>query len=233
MKERIPDYVFDNADQVEIVDIEPRDLVQRLETGKIYKEEQAKRALSNFFTVPNLTALREIALRHCADHINTQSVQDQIEKDYQTEEHILVCLSPSPSNEKTIRTAARMAKAFKGRFTALFVETPECESMPEKDAQRLRDNIRLAEQLGARIEKVYGTDIAYQIAEFARLYRITKIVVGRNTTLRRKLFKTQGLTDKLIASAPYCDIHIIPDTSSRPRFSLQANSCSRHPCRTS
>lgn len=167
--ERIPDSVFDNASQVELVDIEPQELIERLQAGKVYNPTQAERATENFFTIENLTALREIALRRCADRVNllTETVRTKSHSDYHTDEHILVCLSSSPSNAKIIRTAARMANAFKGAFTALFVETPDYQVMPEKDVKRLRSNMRLAEQLGAKIETVHGEDVSYQIAEFA------------------------------------------------------------------
>ena len=213
VRERIPDSVFDQADQVEIVDIEPQELLQRLQSGKVYREKQARMAMSNFFTIPNLTALREIALRRCADRVSSISEQNgMLKEDCHTEEHILVCLSSSPSNAKIIRTAARMAQAFRGTFSALFVETPDFPAMSEDNLQRLRSNMRLAEQLGARIETVYGSDVPFQIAEFARLSGVSKIVIGRSAARGRILGKP-SLTERLIAAAPYLDIHIIPDSS--------------------
>ena len=180
VKERIPDSVFDKADRVEIMDIEPKDLIERLNEGKVYREGQARRAISNFFTLENLTALREIALRKCADQLNgTSENTGTRSKDAQTEEKILVCLSSSPSNAKIIRTAARMVKAYKGAFTAVYVETPDTAAMSEENKIRLKSNMRLAEQMGARIEVLYGEDIAYQIAEFSRLAGVTKVVIGR------------------------------------------------------
>ncbi|VUX08183.1 Sensor protein KdpD [Streptococcus pasteurianus] len=114
VRERIPDSVFDNANQVELVDIEPQDLIERLNAGAIYQESQAKRAVDNFFTVDNLTALRGIALRRCAQRVEILSENARIKNhgDYYIDEHILVCLSSSPSSTKIIRTAARMTKAF-------------------------------------------------------------------------------------------------------------------------
>ena len=122
VRERIPDSIFDQADQVKLVDIEPQELIERLKEGNVYRESQAKRAVNNFFTVENLTALREIALRRCADRVNILTENSRIKShgDYHTDEHILVCLSSSPSNAKLIRTAARMANAFRSDFTALF-----------------------------------------------------------------------------------------------------------------
>ena len=213
VRERIPDSAFDQADQVELVDIEPVELLERLAGGYIYQGDQAKLAAVNFFTAENLTALREIALRRCADRVNllTESARIQSRGDYHTDEHILVCLSSSPSNAKIIRTAARMARAFKGNFTALFVETPATTSMDEDDKKRLRENVHLAEQLGAAIETTYGEDVPYQIAEFARLSGISKIVIGRSTTARKGIFSKPTLTERLIAAAPNLDIHVIPD----------------------
>ena len=224
VRERIPDSVFDQADQVEIVDIEPQELIERLQSGKVYRHQQAQRAMAHFFTIPNLTALREIALRRCADRVNSRSESAGLQREeYHTEEHILVCLSSSPSNAKIIRTAARMAQAFKGAFTALFVETPDFPAMSKENLQRLRSNLRLAEQLGAKIETVHGTDVPFQIAEFARLSGVSKIVVGRSATEKGHLFGKQTLTEKLIAAAPYLDIHIIPDsTSSVPYHARKA-----------
>ena len=218
--ERIPDSVFDDADQVELVDIEPQELIERLNAGNVYKETQAKQAVENFFTVENLTALREIALRRCADRVNllTEDARLKSRGDYHTDEHILVCLSSSPSNAKIIRTAARMANAFHGVFTALFVETPNFSAMSEEDTKRLRSNMRLAEQLGAEIETVYGEDISFQISEFARLSGVSKIVIGRSSAVRKNLFSKPTLTEKLIAGSPNLDIHIIPDTKGSASF---------------
>lgn len=220
VRERIPDKVFDSADMVELADIEPRDLINRLSEGKIYKEQQAHKALDSFFTEENLTALREIALRRCADRVNKFSEDARIKNntDYYTDEHILVCLSSSPSNPKIIRTAARMAKAFNGAFTALFVETPDFSAMSDEDKKRLHDNIHLAEQLGAEIETTYGDNVAYQISEYARLSGISKIVLGRSNSGRKSPFVKSALTERIIEYSPNLDIYIIPDGKAAERY---------------
>lgn len=214
--ERIPDKMFDDADQVRLVDIEPQELLERLKEGKIYREAQAKQATSHFFTVENLTALREIALRRCADRVNrlSEAARAKSGSDYYTDEHILVCISPSPTNQKIIRNAARMAKAFHGSFTALFVETPDFESYDEENKRRLRTNIHLAEQLGATVETTYGDDVALQIAEFARLSGVSKIVVGRSSANKRRFFRKPTLNEKLISYAPNLDVYVIPDQAT-------------------
>ena len=129
-------------------------------------------------------------------------------------EHILVCLSESPSNERIIRTAAKMADAFHAEFTALYIETPEYAVMEEEAKHRLQENIHLAEQLGAKAEVIYSDDIAFQIAEFARFSRVSKVVIGRSTAKKNHIFGRLTLTEKLILNAPNLDVYIIPDTTS-------------------
>ena len=211
--ERIPDKVFDRADQVEFVDAEPTELLERFKSGAVYCEDRAEGAMHSFYTLDQLIALRELALRRCADRINLQSENARLRSngEFHTDEHILVCLSSAPSNAKIIRTAARMADAFKGTLTALYVETPSFSSISEENKQRLRQNIRLAQQLGATIETVYGDDVPYQIAEFARLSGVSKIVVGRSAVAKRSWINKPSFAEQLIAHAPNLDIHIIPD----------------------
>ena len=129
------------------------------------------------------------------------------------EEHILVGLSSAPSNARIIRTAATMAAAFGCKFTALFVRTPNYEAMSEENKERLRANTELAQTLGATVETVFGDDVSYQIAEYARLSGVTKIVVGRSAATRKHPWSKPTLTEKLTAIAPNLDIHIIPDAS--------------------
>ncbi len=127
-----------------------------------------------------------------------------------THEHILVCLSSAPSNGNIIPTAAKMRDAYGGSLTALYVQTEQSRRMRPEDAQRLQRHIRLAEELGASISTVSGDDVAYQIAEFARLSKVTKIVIGRSSASFRR-FSQKSLTDKLIELAPHLDLYIIPD----------------------
>lgn len=201
--ERIPDRVFDQADQVEFIDLEPQRLRQRLMDGQ--KEE-----LLEDCSLSQLSALREVGLRRCADRAALYT-QEKMQTEYRTQEHILVCLSSAPSNEKIIRTAARMAGAFRCGFTALFVETKAFQWMNARDKQRLQGNMRLSQQLGASIETVYGDDVADQIAEFSRLSGVTKIVLGRSGIPHRLLLRKPSLTERLIELTPELDIHIIPD----------------------
>lgn len=223
--ERVPDRIFDMAAQVELVDLEPEDLEKRLREGKIYRAGQAERALKNFFNSENLGALREIAMRRTADRLNRVALQDGKTQTARAGEHILICLSSAPSNAKVIRTAARMAEAFHSGFTALFVETPETKELSGENLKRLRDNLHLAEQLGAQIATVYGAEPAVQIAEYARVSGITKIVLGRVNHRANLLTGQKSLADRLIELTDL-DIYIIPD--HQPRYKKPLKVMGKH-----
>lgn len=219
VRERVPDKVFDSADHVELVDIEPEALLERLKQGKIYRQEQAQRALGNFFVKENLVALREIALRRTAD-IVSKAVDSQKtlrqRSDYVTNEHILVCLSSSPSNPKVIRTAGRMAEAFHGKLTALFVETSATRHMSPENRKRLDAHAQLAEELGAHFATVQGDDVPWHVAEFAKASGVSKIVMGRPGAAMRWLFHKPNFLDQLTALAPNLDIYVIPNQLRQP-----------------
>lgn len=210
-KERIPDSVFEKANLVEFIDAEPEELLVRMREDPYYQHQQA----DTFYTIERLMALREVALRCCASRLDL-FVGEEKQK-YPTKEHILVCLSASPSNEKILRTAARMAVAFSGSFTAIFVETPYSKRFEEKDKVKLRENMQLARQLGAKTEVVYGDDVPFQIAEFARLSGVTKIVIGRSSIVKNPFFRKPSLTERLIAAVPNLEVHIIPDSDNITR----------------
>jgi len=143
------------------------------------------------------------------------------------QEHILVCLSASPSNAKIVKTAATMASAFGGSFTALYVQTPDSDKLDEENKNRLQDHIRLAEQLGADIATAYGEDVSFQIAEYARISGVTKIVIGRSNIKRRHFWNRPTLTDKLTEIAPNLDIHIIPDNITNSKYRPSSHSLFR------
>ncbi|WP_049728057.1 DUF4118 domain-containing protein [Dorea sp. D27] len=218
MKERIPDSIFDKAEQVKLVDIEPEELIQRMKSGKIYQGIQAQRALQNFFTRDKLAALRETALRRMADRVNHLAEEEKKRlggSEISTAgEHVMTCISPAPSNAKVIRAAARLAYAFHAQFTALYVETRSLQNADDRVKKRRDDNIRLARTLGAKIVTVNGEDVARQIAQYAKVSNVTKIVMGR--TAHRILFgqTRKTLVESLNQYAPSLDVYIIPDLQS-------------------
>ena len=222
VRERIPDSVFDGADQVELVDLEPDELMARLREGKIYSEAQVQRALGHFFVPANLIALREIALRRMADRVNRRAVSAASGSTPATQikEHILICLSGAPSNARVIRTAARMVEAFRADFTALFVQNSYPRPGDTKNTT-LRDNLKLAEDLGAVIVTLQGDDIPAQIAEYARMSGVSKIVVGRSPAGGWLLRKGKTLVERLAELAPEMETYIIPDAAPAGRVSAQ------------
>lgn len=222
VNERIPDSVFDSAAQVELVDIEPDELIMRLQSGRVYRKVQAERALNHFFTKENLEALREITLRRTADRLSRNAQKAGNERAAKAGEHILICLSSAPSNAKVIRMAARMAEAFHSGFTALYVENSDTKALKGENLKQLRDNIRLAEQLGAQITTMYGEEPEIQIAEYAKVSGVTKIVLGRTNHQTILGTRNKTLADKLTNLAGDVDIYIIPDSQSlyKKKFQL-------------
>ncbi|AJA49301.1 sensor protein KdpD [Clostridium pasteurianum DSM 525 = ATCC 6013] len=218
VRETIPDKIFDDAEKVEIVDIEPDELLNRFNEGKIYKMEQVKRALLNFFTRNNLYALREISLRRIADRVNYEVESERLAKReitvIPTSEQILACISPSPSSAKVIRTAARMAENYHSKFIVLYISTSKSENLSEQDKKRLNFNFNLAEKLGGEVVQLYGDNIVEQIIQYAEFRNITKLVIGKNYKRSSKIFHfyAKDVVDKLMDSNAYIDVYVIPNS---------------------
>lgn len=211
----VPDSVFDQAHQVEVVDLEPADLLERLRA--LREPGAGPSSASPILTEKALAALREITLRRTADRL--ERIPDGSPGDRKTKEHIMICLSGAPSNPKVIRAAARLADAFHGSFTALFVEPPGFQRQDASHRLQVQANLRMAEELGARVVTAYGDEPAIQIAEYAKVSGITKIVLGRSPS-RRGIFPAKSLVDQLNTLAPDLDIYIIPDQPAPRPFSL-------------
>ena len=135
-----------------------------------------------------------------------------MDKNMEKGEHILVCISPSPSNIKVIKAASKMAEAFHATLTALYIKSANYDSLPEKDKVRLQNNIKYAEEKGASVTTIIGDDVSLQIAEYAHISNTTKIVVGRSGARRRHLLGKMSLTEQIILNAPDVDVYIIPDS---------------------
>ncbi|MDP4110463.1 MAG: DUF4118 domain-containing protein, partial [Bacillota bacterium] len=219
VRETVPDYIFESADMVKLIDIEPDELLLRFENGKIYRPERTETALNNFFTRENLRLLREIAMRKAADRIShgNQSELKMAEKMASTK--ILVCIGPSPSSVRCIRWTARTAEAFHAPWVAAYVENFESRYLSESEKKNIKTNMDLAEQLGAEIVTLNGDDFASVIAEYARLSGITNIVMGksRNKKTLKNYFQTD-FEDKLITLLPSVEIYIVPGNPSQKSY---------------
>lgn len=218
VRERIPDYLIDHAAQIKLVDIEPDDLIQRLKEGKIYPLKQVEKAIDYFFQKQNLVALREIALRRTADTIYHQKTRknDSFETKIHVEEHVLVGISSSPTNAKVIRSAARLAQAFHGKFTALYVQKMDRNERNEASSERLQQHIKLTEQLGGHVVIVQEDDIAAALANYSQISGVTKLVLGR-TSMKKKWWRSNSkISDRLNDFVPNLAIHIVPDQENEP-----------------
>ncbi|PJI08400.1 MULTISPECIES: sensor histidine kinase [Clostridium] len=217
VRETIPDKVFDDADKVELIDIEPDELLKRFSDGKVYKKDQLKRAFHNFFTKNNLYALREIALRRTADRVNFEIEIARLSKGQitvmATSDQILACIGTSPSSARIIRTAARMSEVYHSKWIALYVDTGR--TLNKADKETLNSNFRLVEQLGGELATVSGENVADQIIRYAELRNTTKIIIGKNHKKTGTIlhFYARDVVDKLIDSSSYIDVYMIPNSS--------------------
>ena len=219
VQETVPDYIFDRADKIKLIDIEPDELLRRFEAGKIYRPERAETAMRNFFTRENLRLLREIALRCTADKISYENQNERHLSEKRVNTKLLVCIGPSPSSAKCIRWTARAAEAFHAHWIALYVESIESEHLTKEQQKTIRANMDLAEKLGAEIVTLTGHDIAVTVSEYAQLSGITNIVVGksRNKKTLKNLFE-MDFEDKLISLLPSIEVHIIPGSTARRSY---------------
>jgi two-component system sensor histidine kinase KdpD len=213
VQETIPDYIFDNSDKVKFIDIEPEELLRRFEQGKIYRTDRADTEGNHFLSRESLCLLREVAMRKAADRISHDNQNERHLSEKMPTMKFLVCVSSSPSSARCIRWTARSAEAFRTPWIAVYVENIQDEDFSDVEKKSIRANLELAERLGAKVVTLNGHEVAPVIAEYAKLYGITNIVVGksRNKKTLKSLFEID-LEDKLISMLPNIEIHIIPDS---------------------
>ena len=183
VNETVPDTVLDAADEIILVDVTPDELTARLKAGKVYLPQQAERAAQNFFRKGNLIALREIALRRTAEHVEDDVRSYRIEKSitpvWNTEGALLACIGPREGAEQTVRTAARLAGQLNVRWHAVYVETPHLQRLGETERDRILAVIKLAEVLGAATAVLAASDAAAELVAQAQTLNCATLVVGR------------------------------------------------------
>jgi two-component system sensor histidine kinase KdpD len=209
--ETVPDTVVDAAEEIILVDVTPDELIQRLQAGKVYLPQQAQRAAQNFFRKGNLIALREIALRRTAEHVEDDVRSYRIEKSiapvWNTEGAILACIGPNPGAEQTVRAAARLAGQLNVRWHAAYVETPPLQRLEVAQRDRILTVIALAESLGAQTAVLTGGDAASALVTYAEQLNCATLVVGRPRLPDWfRPWKTRTMTRKLALQAPALDI---------------------------
>jgi two-component system, OmpR family, sensor histidine kinase KdpD len=215
VRETVPDSIFDRADSIELVDLTPDDLIQRLKDGKVYVPHQAERALLNFFSPANLTALRELALRRTADRVDEQLLAQMqaraIQGPWAAGERILVCISEDPRSAGLVRYAKRLSDRLHAPFVALSVETRRTVSLSEEERDRIADTLRLAETLGGEATTIPGGDraIADDVITYAHANNITQIVIGKSTRSRWFEIINGSVVHDLVRGAGNISVHVI------------------------
>jgi two-component system sensor histidine kinase KdpD len=220
--ETVPDRVIADADEVELVDIPPDELLGRLRTGKIYQGTHAERAVEHFFRRANLVALRELALRETAARVESelQALRrgEGAVEPLRVAERVLVCVGPDAMAPVVVRSAARLAAAMHANWTALYVETPRLTHLPSEDRERVLATLKLAEQLGADTVTLGSDEIARTILEFARSRGITRIVIGKPTRQHWLRRLAGSLVDVLVTHAEGFEVHLVAQEPAAERM---------------
>jgi len=220
VRETIPDSVLERADTVELVDISPEELLTRLREGKVYLPDQASRAASHFFQRGNLLALRELALRRTAERVEADVLeyreQEGVRDTWLTTDRILVCISPSPTSDRLLRAARRMAAGLRAPWTAAYVEPPGIAPPGDGDQKRLEQYTRLAESLGATVVRLTGPTVSGAILDYACKHNITRLLVGKPHRRRFLPGFRSSLLDQIVAGSGDIDIHVISGDPAAP-----------------
>jgi two-component system, OmpR family, sensor histidine kinase KdpD len=213
MRETVPDSVFEQADEVELIDLPPDDLLQRFRDGKVYMPAQAQEAVEHFFRKGNLIALRELALRRTAERVDAQMRvyrrEHAIDKVWPTAERILVCIGPSPWSARLVRAAKRMADQLGAEWIAAYVETPAQLRLPPEARDGVIQTMRLAEQLGAQTITVSGQTMSEALLAYAHDRNVSKIVVGKPTRTRWQRILFGSIVDTLVQGSRDIDVYVI------------------------
>ena len=223
VRETVPDRMLDDA-EIEVVDIPPDELIERLKDGKVYIPDEASRALNHFFSKSNLSALRELALRRAAQAIDAQMLdyvrQHALAGTWAGGERVMVAVSEQPGGDGLVRAAKRMADALRAPWTALHVETPRDKLFGDEERKRLAAALNLASQLGAAVASMPAESVLEGIIAAAAEARATQIVVGKSSRSRLFELRHGSVVDRLVRATPDVAVHVLPlsgDAPSRTR----------------
>ncbi len=222
VQETIPDSFFDQADEIELIDLPPAELQKRLKEGKVYIPERVEHALEGFFKTSNLTALREIALRRTADSVDAEMqrlrTQEGTRGTWATKERIIVCVAPNQLGTRVVRAAARLAASSHAELIALTVESDRQTSRGHSEHEHAREALEIAEGLGIEVVNLHGHDIVAEIVAFATRRNCTLIVVGKPIRPRWREILFGSVVDELVRRSGDIDVHVItarPEETNR------------------
>jgi len=211
VRETVPDWVPLTASETVMVDLTPEALQNRLRRGDVYSPDKVNQALKNFFRGGNLIALRELALRQVAEHVDRRlesyMAAKEIEDNWAVRERLGVCISSNPASQYLIARGARMARRLDAEFYVIYVDTGADGT--EKDRKSLAANIQFADDLGARVIRVRGRNIADAVARVAREKRITQVIFGRSAVKGLRKFLYLSAVHRFLRQAPAVDVHIV------------------------
>jgi len=217
VRETVPDGILDEATEIELIDVSPEELLQRLKEGKVYVSEQAQWAIQRFFRRGNLTALREIAMRQAARRVDRQMrvyMRNQaISGPWPAGERIVVCVSSDSLGERLVRAARRLAADLNAEWFAIYVEMPDRLRLSPDERTRVDRTLRLAEELGAETRTLPGHSISEALIDFARRNNITKIIVGKSIQSRWHDMVRGSVVDRLIRASGDIDVYVVSQTS--------------------
>src|SRR5262245_62029596 len=213
VRETVPDSIIDRADEVELIDLTPEDLIQRLRDGKVYMPAQAEHAIRNYFVPGNLTALRELALRRTAQRVDEQMVDfmraHAIAGPWEASERVLVCVNEKPGSVSLIRYARRLADRLHASWSAIHIETTRSHRLSEVERDRIAEAMRLAQRLGAQAVTIPAADAADGIVEYAQANNYTHIVIARSDRSHWSELVRGSVTHRLIRRAGGISVHVI------------------------
>ncbi len=219
VRETVPDRVLDEASEIEVIDLPPDELLTRLEEGKVYIPEQAKRAIQKFFRKGNLSALREMSLRRAAERVDTQMRNYMrtraISGPWAATERLLVCISPSPLSEKLVRTTRRLSDELGSEWFAVHVNLTSKPDLNPINSERVARTMQLAEELGARTRTLTGHSIPDEVLKYAKKHNVTKIVVGKPIRPRWMELLTGSIVDQLIYASGDIDVYVINEQAEK------------------
>jgi two-component system sensor histidine kinase KdpD len=213
VRETVPDSVIDSAAEIELVDLPPDELLERLKEGKVYIPEQIAAATEAFFRKGNLTALRELTMRTAAKHVDEQTLAymkaHAIRGPWPSGEHLLLFIGLGSLGSHLVRSARRLAYELDAEWTAIYVETPDSARLSSEQQDQITGSLRLAQRLGAKTVTVQGDSVAAMVIEYARANNITKIVVAKPRRKLRQRLPGQSVVDEIVRRSEDIDVHMV------------------------
>jgi len=214
VRETLPDEILERADEIELVDLTPQDLLKRLAEGKVYVEGQAQRAVAHFFQPGNITALRELALRRVAERVDEQMLdymrQHAIVNPWPAGERLLACVGPDADAVAVVRATRRLADQLHAPWTAVYVEMPGHFRLSQTARDRIAEALRLAEQLGGEAVTLPARDLVEDLLRYARDRHITQIVLGRRRSSWLRRLLGRSLVEALLRQSGDIAVHLVP-----------------------